>query len=227
MSMRNNPPITHLLAITLALAALAAGAWFYTNANEPVEGIPEGMTEAAPEETPASRAACEDAGGVWNECASACPPDAEACILMCVQKCEGLGEGEAVVDVYFPNSKLDPDHLDCSVVFPVRRAIRADAEGDVGDDGRATLEALLKGPTDEEKAAGYFTSLPEDVALESFTMAKATARADFSEELRAVAGSCRVLSIRAQIEKTLEQFSEVSSVRISIEGGDPAEALQP
>jgi len=58
-------------------------------------------------------------------------------------------------------------------------------------------------------------------------MAKATARADFSEELRAVAGSCRVLSIRAQIEKTLEQFSEVSSVRISIEGGDPAEALQP
>src|SRR5688572_28867930 len=226
MSMRNNPPITHLLAITLALAALAAAAWFYTNANEPVEGIPEGMTEGLPEEeAPASRAACEDAGGVWNECASACPPDAEACILMCVQKCEGLGEGEAVVDVYFPNSKLDPDHLDCSVVFPVRRAIRADAG--VGGEGRAALEALLKGPTEEEKEAGYFTSLPEGVALESFALAKAEARADFSSELHAVAGSCRVLSIRAQVERTLEQFTEVSSVVISIDGGSPDEALQP
>lgn len=223
MSMRNSPPITHLLAITLALAALAAGAWFYTNANEPVEGIPQGMNEAPPEEIPASRAACEDAGGVWNECASACPPDAEACILMCVQKCEGLGEGEAVVDVYFPNAKRDPDHLDCSVVFPVRRAIRTDA----GGEGRAALEALLKGPTDEEKEAGYFTSLPEGVSLESFAMAKAEARADFSGELRAVAGSCRVQSIRAQVERTLEQFPEVTSVAISIEGGDPDEALQP
>src|SRR3989338_6288790 len=39
--MQNRPPITHLLIISLTLAALAIGAWFYTNANEAVEGLPE------------------------------------------------------------------------------------------------------------------------------------------------------------------------------------------
>ena len=31
---------------------------------------------------------CEDKGGKFNPCASSCPPDAEACIAMCVPKCE-------------------------------------------------------------------------------------------------------------------------------------------
>jgi len=221
--MNTRPPITHLLAITLALAVLAAGAWFYTNANDPVEGIPSVVT-APPEEAPADAAACEAAGGVWNECASACPPDAEICVLMCVQKCEGLAEGESVAHLYFPNAELDPEHLDCSVVFPVRRALLAD--GPV-EGPRAALEALLKGPTDAEKSAGHFTSLPDGLEIRSFSVASGVASVDFGAELGRVAGSCRVQSIRAQIERTLLQYPGITAAVISVMGGSPDEALQP
>lgn len=225
MIMKDRPPITHLLAIALALAALAGAAWWYTNANEPVEGIPSGMIGAPdPDAAPADAAACEAAGGVWNECASACPPDAEACILMCVQKCEGLGEGESVARIHFPNAKLDPDHLDCSVVFPVRRALAADGPVQAP---RAALEALLKGPTEAEKGEGYFTSLPEGLELRSFAIEGGVARADFGAALGKVAGACRVGSIRAQIEETLRRFPGVTDVVITVMGGDPDEALQP
>jgi len=222
LPMKNRFQLTHLLAIGIALAALAAGAWFYTSASDPVEGIPETF-ETPADDAPADQAACEEAGGVWNECASACPPDAEACILMCVQKCEGIGDdGKQVVFAYFPNSQLDPDHMDCSVTFPVKRAITDDPDLEAS----AALEALLQGPTDAEKAEGYFTSIPEGVELDSLTMRKATAHADFSKELAAVAGSCRVLSIRAQIEETLMQFPDVTSAVISVDGSFE-DALQP
>ena len=222
MTMTKRLPLTHLSAILLVLALLAAGAWWYTNANDPVEGIPE----AAPsvEDTPADEAAREAAGGVWNECASACPPDAEACILMCVQKCEGLGEGESVASAYYANSKLDPTHLDCSVVFPVRRALPAD--GPV-DGPRAALEALLRGPTEAEKEAGYFTSLPDDVGIRSFAVVAGVARVDFDAALGKVAGACRVGSVRAQVEETLKQYSAITSVVITVNGGAAGEALQP
>jgi hypothetical protein len=221
--MKNRSQLTHLLAITLALAALAAGAWFYTSASDPVEGIPE-TAEAPADGAPVSQAACEEAGGIWNECASACPPGAEVCTLNCVQTCEGLGEGESVVNVYFPNSELDPDHTDCSVVFPVWRVVRPE---DSSDEPHLALEALLKFPTDAEKAEGYSTSIPEGVWYRSFTVKGGVAYVDFDAPLGTVAGSCRVLSIRAQIEETLKQFPEITSVVISVAGGDPDEALQP
>lgn len=223
--MTNRPPITHLIVITLALAALAAGAWFYTNAEEPVEGIPAGMVEnASPGDAPTDATSCEAAGGVWNECASACPPDAEACILMCVRKCEGLGAGESVASVYFPNSAKDPKHLDCSVTYPVRRVLRAE---DPSEEPRLALEALLRYPTEAEKEVGYFTSIPEGVWYRSFSVKGGVAHVDFDAPLGKVAGSCRVGSIRAQIEETLKQYSAITSVVISIAGGDPDEALQP
>ena len=222
MTMPQRPTLTHLLAIGLALAALAAGVWYYTNASDPVPGLPENPQPIVVDEGPQAKEACEEAGGVWNECASACPPDAEACVLMCVQKCEGIDDGKQVVEVYFPNSALDPEHLDCSLVFPVRRAVIDDPELE----GRAAVEALLAGPTEEEKAEGYFTPFPDGVTLETLTMQGATARADFSAELKQVAGSCRVLSIRAQIEETLMQFPEAATVIISVDGSVD-EALQP
>jgi hypothetical protein len=39
---------------------------------------------------------CEDAGGTWNECGSACrtEPDEAPCILMCVQYCECQGDDQ-------------------------------------------------------------------------------------------------------------------------------------
>ncbi|HJV32649.1 MAG TPA: GerMN domain-containing protein [Patescibacteria group bacterium] len=220
--MRDRPPVTHLLIIALALAALAAGAWFYTNASDAVDGIPDAAIGTVSDAAPADAASCEKAGGVWNECASACPPGAEACILMCVPKCEGIGDGKSVASAYYPNSKLDPKHLDCSVVFPIRKAFDA-----AGGEPRGALETLLKGPTDAEKESGYFTALPEGVEIRSFDVRGGVARVDFTAELGKVAGSCRVGAIRAQIEETLKQYSDIKSVVISVAGGDPAEALQP
>lgn len=213
-------PLKHLFAIVAALAALAVVAWFYTNAQEPVEGLPVAGTMAQQQALPASKAACEDAGGVWNECASACPPDAEACILMCVQKCEGLAAGESVVSVYFPNTQLDPEHLDCSVVFPSRRAVLS------GDLGKAAVEALLRGPTDEEKTSGAFTSVPEGTELRSLVVKNGVATADFSGTLHQAAGSCRVGSIRAQIEKTLLAVDGIQAVVITV-NGKADDVLQP
>lgn len=112
--MKRRLPLTHLFAITAALVVLAAGVWFYTNANEPVEAVPpagqlQDRQQAGTSTTPVApgdvapvsggrgsggepaittKAACEAAGGTWNECASPCAPDAEICIEMCVQKCE-------------------------------------------------------------------------------------------------------------------------------------------
>ena len=86
--MKTSFRLKHLLAILLAIAALAGLAWFYTNANEPVAGLPVSEPQTLGSQTPDTPEACAKAGGVWNECASACPPDAQACIQMCVRKCE-------------------------------------------------------------------------------------------------------------------------------------------
>ncbi len=212
-------PATHLIVIIAALGALAAGAWYYTTANDPVEGIPAAVP-VLPDNGPSTSDACEKAGGVWNECASACPPDAEACIMMCVQKCEGINDGKKVVNVYFPNSKLDPKHLDCSKVFPVKRAVISDTLA------QSAVETLLRGPTDAEKGAGAFSTLPEDTELNSIVIKGNVAHVDFSSALAAVAGSCRVGAIRAQIEKTLLGIPGVKSVVISV-NGDSEGALQP
>lgn len=227
--MRNRPPVTHLLIITFALAALAAGAWFYTNASDAVEGIPDMASGTfSVDEAPADAASCQKAGGVWNECASACPPGAEACILMCVPKCEGLGERERVVDIYFPNSKLDPKHLDCTKVFPVRRAI-SDSPPSPGWPEGAILQAVLAGPTDEERAEGYFTAVPEDVTLHRYwNYGKGkNFEIGLSREAGKVAGSCSVLTIRSEFEATLRAaLPDVGNVKFLLEDGQE-ETLQP
>jgi spore germination protein GerM len=90
----------------------------------------------------------------------------------------------------------------------------------------ASIEALLKGPTEEEKSLGAFTSLPEDVVLKSVTVKNGVATVDFSSALHRVAGSCRVGSIHAQIEKTLLSIDGVQAVAITI-SGKTEEVLQP
>jgi spore germination protein GerM len=84
----------------------------------------------------------------------------------------------------------------------------------------------LAGPTAAEKQAGYVSSIPAGVRLNSIRVENGTAFADFSSELNQGGGSCLVTAIRAQIEKTLEQFSTVNKVEISV-AGDTDDVLQP
>jgi spore germination protein GerM len=123
------------------------------------------------------------------------------------------------ISVFF--SKGAP--LDCTVVNAVPRQISADKNA-----YREAIEALLKGPTAAEKAAGYTTSIPAATKLRSVSVdASGTVTVDFDQAIqKGVAGSCRVGAIRSQIEQTLKEFPEVRDVVITVRGESDT-VLQP
>jgi spore germination protein GerM len=126
------------------------------------------------------------------------------------------------VDIYFSNTKKDPAMLDCSAVFPVARLAAAGKEP-----MRSALEALLAGPDDGEKAQGNFSSINSGVEINLLEIRDGVVFADFSDILeKGVAGSCRVIAIRSQIEHTLYPFSPSGKVVISI-NGRTEDILQP
>lgn len=127
-----------------------------------------------------------------------------------------------VVQVFFANERLDPAFT-CEKVWPVERTLRADADLKIG-----ALEALLAGPLDGELADKYSTVINSGVTVNKLEVGTdGVARVDLSPRLNeAVAGSCRVGLIRAQITATLRQFPDVREVVISVNGAVD-EILQP
>ena len=127
------------------------------------------------------------------------------------------------VKVYFINQDQDPQRLDCSRVDAVSRTVPKSVAA-----ARAALEMLLAGPTESEKQAGFITVINAGVTVASLSIQDGVARVTFSRELQeGVGGSCRVTTIRSQVEQTLMQFPSVTSVRISVEGYADDEVLQP
>jgi len=123
--------------------------------------------------------------------------------------------------VFFNNNKLDPEYS-CNKVFAVERNVPKTTAV-----ARAALEELLAGPSDAEKADGFFTSVNPGVKIQKLTIENGVAEVDFDGTLeRAVGGSCRVSAIRAEITDTLKQFPTVKSVVISIDGRTE-DILQP
>lgn len=90
----------------------------------------------------------------------------------------------------------------------------------------AAIAELLKGPDATDVSKGFGTSIPSSVTLKSITIDSGVAKVEFSGEIEA-GGSCRMQSIRAQIESTLKQFPTVTAVVITSEGRTAAESLQP
>jgi len=126
------------------------------------------------------------------------------------------------IKVFFGNTTKNPNAQDCNLVFPIERRIAKTLST-----ARASLDELLIGPTDSEKTQGYYTSINPGVKIQKLTITDGVAKVDFDETLeKAVGGSCRVAAIRAQITQTLEQFSTVQSVVISI-NGRTEDILQP
>jgi len=122
---------------------------------------------------------------------------------------------------YFNNNNLDPDIL-CNKVFEVERTVPK-TEGVA----RAALEELLKGPTDAEKAIGYYTNINAGTNIQKIVIENGMAKVDFNAQLeKNTGGSCKVSAIRAQITETLKQFSTVKDVIISIDGRTE-DILQP
>ena len=114
------------------------------------------------------------------------------------------------------------NNSDCSKVESTERQVSNSVHR-----AKAAIQALIVGPNDGEKAKGYLSNLPTDAVLNSLTVRGSIAYADFDEAFQyGVAGSCRVLAIRAQIESTLKQFPSIKKVVISV-NGRTGEVLQP
>ena len=134
---------------------------------------------------------------------------------------EIAGMESLTVRVFFGNSRLDPE-ASGERVFSVERCIQRTPAV-----ARGALEELLKGPTDEETAQDYFTSINTGVRIQRLVIADGTAMVDFDEQLESrVGGACRVSAIRDQITRTLKQFPTVNEVLISI-NGRTRDILQP
>lgn len=126
------------------------------------------------------------------------------------------------IQVYFGNTKTDPNTMYCERTYPAPRTIAQTQAV-----ARAAIEELLKGPTAEEQTQGFVTSLPSGVVIQKLTIENGVARIDFNETLEyQVGGSCRVAAISSQIRNTLLQFPTVDSVVISI-NGRTEDILQP
>jgi len=124
--------------------------------------------------------------------------------------------------IFLGSSTLDPNIMDCSIVYPVMRSVPK-TQGVA----RAALEQLIAGPTLEERVAGFFTSINNSTVIQKLTIEDGVARVDFNEALEwRTAGSCKVVAIRSQIVQTLKQFPTIKEVIISI-NGRTEDILQP
>ncbi|MBC8145640.1 MAG: GerMN domain-containing protein [bacterium] len=133
----------------------------------------------------------------------------------------GAPSASKTVSAFFTNSRKDPGASDCGRVFPVSRTVAPTSAV-----ARAALDALLRGPTDDERQKDFASEIPSGTRLRDIVINSGTARADFSRELNTAAGSCRVTAIRSQIEQTLRQFPTVQRVEIAVEGNTSG-VLQP
>lgn len=103
-----------------------------------------------------------------------------------------------------------------------------EAEKKYDSDVINTVRGLLTPLNSDELSQGWLSSIPDQTYLKSVTIKDGLAKATFSAALNQVAGSCRVLAIRSQIEKTLLQFPYIKSVTICIDDNcRPDEILQP
>lgn len=127
------------------------------------------------------------------------------------------------VKVFFTTSRTAGENdFDCKYLESVSKQVPK-SEGVA----RAALLALLEGPSVEDKNNGFNTTINENVKINSLTIEEGVAKVDFNEQLQfQVGGSCRVATIREQINQTLLQFPTVQSVIISV-NGDVEQALQP
>jgi germination protein M len=84
--------------------------------------------------------------------------------------------------------------------------------------GAAAMAALLKGPTDEEKAAGMVTCVPEGTTFLGLDIKSGVATVNLSQEYSSGGGSLSMFTRLAQVVFTLTQFPSVDGVRFKLDG---------
>jgi len=134
--------------------------------------------------------------------------------------------GEKVeITAYFGNTVENPNAIDCSRVFVLKREVDKKYDSDMVN----TLRGLLFALTDQEKAQGYVSNIPAGTMLKYVKVgADGAAEVHFTSALNNMGGSCAVAAARAQIEQTVKQFGYVKSVVICAdENCKQDEILQP
>lgn len=134
----------------------------------------------------------------------------------------------ASIKVFFGSTKKDPQTLYCDVTYPIERwVLLKNDKGRLGELVYRVINELVKGPTEQEKAVGFFSSINTATKIREIKIENGIATVDFNEALeKGAAGSCMVQIIRSQITQTLKQFPEIKEVVISVEG-ESGEVLQP
>lgn len=83
---------------------------------------------------------------------------------------------------------------------------------------RASIEELLKGPTQEENSKGYKTDIPDGTYLKSITITNGEALVDFNGTIENGVTSCGGGMRIWQIRQTLLQFPTIKTVKFSVDG---------
>ncbi|HEV7767015.1 MAG TPA: GerMN domain-containing protein, partial [Thermoanaerobaculia bacterium] len=92
---------------------------------------------------------------------------------------------------------------------------------------RLLVEALVAGPTAQERKRGAAVAFPENSVVRSVILRSGgVLTIDFSERLQNVGGSCRTQMIRDSVTETLRRLPGVTKVVITA-GGSEELALQP
>ncbi len=91
---------------------------------------------------------------------------------------------------------------------------------------RLAVEALIAGPTADEKKKGTTSHFPPGTEVRGIKLSNAVASVDFNEPMSRVGGACKAESLRLTISKTLLSVNGVKSVRI-LAAGSETKALQP
>jgi spore germination protein GerM len=126
------------------------------------------------------------------------------------------------IKLYFPNSKRDQG--DCSAkVYPVTRSVPK-----TNGVARAALDQLFAGPTEQEKAKGFYSDFSEatKTLLLGVNIKSRNAYVNL-RDLTTVPGmgnfttSCGGSNFFGQVESTLKQFSSIKKVFFAVEG-DPS-----
>ena len=89
---------------------------------------------------------------------------------------------------------------------------------------RAALEALLEGPSDEEREAGLTTEIPDGTELLDLAVADGTATVDLTGTFEDGGGSASMQARVAQVVATLTQFPTIERVAFRLDG-EPVTAI--
>lgn len=149
-----------------------------------------------------------------------------ALALLLAAGCDGGDDGGSTTQPGTTTDETSPETMSVAAyllrdgkVSPVSRSVASSSAV-----ARAALEALLDGPTTEERAAGLASAIPEGTRLLDVSIADDVATVDLSGSFDDGGGSASMLGRVAQVVATLTRFPNVERVAFRLEG-DPVEAI--